>query len=41
MGLPYQIEQEVWRYHQLCGYNAPTWRTDRRTLEDSKDRAYG
>jgi len=28
------------RYLQLCGYNAPTWQTDRRTPGDSKDRAY-
>ena len=27
----YRAEQEVSRYLQPCGYNPPTWQTDRRT----------
>jgi len=34
------VEKEVWRYLQPYGYNTCTWRTDRRTPAESKDRAY-
>ena len=27
----YRAEEDVWRYLQLCGYNTPTWQTDRQT----------
>jgi len=35
----YRAKQEVWRYLQPCGYNAP-WQTDGQTLDNSRDRAY-
>jgi len=38
----YRAVEEVLRYlqSQTCGYNAPTWHTDGRTLGESKDCAY-
>jgi len=38
--LSYPSEKEVWRYLQRSRYNPPTWQTDRRTPDDSNDRAY-
>jgi len=35
----YRAEKDVWRYLQPSGYNTPTWRMDRQTPSDSKDRA--
>jgi len=36
----YLSEKNVWRYLQPSRYNTRTWRTNRRTWGDSKDRAY-